>query len=160
MKTLMLIRHAKSSWEVAVADKSRIISARGIENAHTMGAFLAKIVPEFYAIQCSTAVRAKETAQIICAYLPENARAIGYHEDLYTFNALDLERFICRTDNQNDTLILFGHNEAITDFVNKFGSIYIPNVPTAGFVHLEMAIDSWSSLKKGTTVRIQFPNDN
>jgi phosphohistidine phosphatase len=159
MKSIYLIRHAKSSWEFATADKSRIISERGIAAAHSIGKYLAQYLPDSYVIWCSTAVRAKETAAIMTSYFPESAPKIVYHEALYTFSEADLTEFIQSTPADISTLILFGHNEAITNFVNKFGSISVSNVPTAGFVQLDFAKDTWKNLEKGTTTRIQFPTD-
>jgi len=159
MKSTYLIRHAKSNWEFATSDKNRVISERGIEAAHRMGKFLAQCLPDTYAIFSSTAVRAKETAAIITSYFPESAPKIIYKEALYTFSEADLTQFIQSTQEDISTLILFGHNEAITNFVNKFGSISISNVPTAGFVQLDFAIDNWKTLEKGITTRIQFPTD-
>jgi phosphohistidine phosphatase len=159
MKSIYLIRHAKSNWEFATSDKSRVISERGIEAAHRMGKFLAQCLPETFVIWSSTAVRAKETATIITSYFPETAPKIIFKEALYTFSEADLTEFIQSTQEDISTLILFGHNEAITNFVNKFGSISVSNVPTAGFVQLDFAIDNWKNLEKGTTTMIQFPTD-
>jgi len=159
MKSIYLIRHAKSSWEFATADKSRIISERGIAAAHSIGKYLAQFLPDTYVIWCSTAVRAKETAAIITSYFPEPVPKIEYKEVLYTFSEADLTKFIQSAHEDIAAIILFGHNEAITNFVNKFGSVSVANVPTAGVVQLDFAIDSWKNLEKGITSRIQFPND-
>ncbi len=51
--------------------------------------------------------------------------------------------------NSIDYLMVFGHNYAITDFVNKYGSIFIDNVPTAGVVSINFDIDNWSEIFKG-----------
>ena len=55
--------------------------------------------------------------------------------------------------------MIFGHNFAITDFVNTFGNIYIENVPTCGFIVLEFNISSWQKLSKGNTTYKVFPKD-
>ena len=158
MKTILLIRHAKSNWEFASSDKNRVISERGIEDAHRMGEYLSPLLPNSFMIYSSTAVRAKQTALIITSYFPECAPEIRFDEALYTFSEPELTQFIQSIQSDIDSLILFGHNEAITNFVNKFGSIPIANVPTSGFVQLELEIDSWKSLQKGITKLIQFPS--
>ena len=61
--------------------------------------------------------------------------------------------------NSYNNLILFGHNSAITDFVNKFGDIFIDNVPTSGFVSIKFDCDSWETINKGKTDKIIFPRD-
>lgn len=70
-----------------------------------------------------------------------------------------LMKTIKSCNNDHDSIILFGHNAAITDFVNKFGDVLIDNVPTSGFVSINFKIDSWLDLKKGKTKHIVFPKD-
>jgi phosphohistidine phosphatase len=55
-------------------------------------------------------------------------------------------------------VFLFGHNNAITDFVNKFGDLFIPNVPTAGWVTIEFEAENWASITKGKTIRFITPS--
>ena len=68
-----------------------------------------------------------------------------------------MERVIKSCSDVFDNVILFGHNEAITNFVNKFGDVFIDNVPTAGFVSLQFDTNSWGKIKKGETKKIIFP---
>jgi len=56
-------------------------------------------------------------------------------------------------------LIIFGHNAAITNFVNKFGDIKIDNVPTCGFVSLQFKSGYWEKIQKGETKKIIIPKD-
>jgi len=58
----------------------------------------------------------------------------------------------------HDNLILFGHNEAITNFVNKFGDLYIENVPTSGVVALQFDSEDWGNISKGKTITTLFPS--
>ena len=55
--------------------------------------------------------------------------------------------------------MVFGHNHAITHFVNKFGDKFIDNVPTCGVVIIEFDIDEWRNIKKGKTVKTIFPRE-
>mgnify|MGYP000677807352 FL=1 len=80
-------------------------------------------------------------------------------EDLYTFDDKKLTEIIKKCENKYDNLILFGHNEAITNFVNKFGNLFIENVPTSGVVSLQFDIENWNDLKKGSTLKTVFPRD-
>lgn len=159
MKSIILLRHAKSSWEMATSDHARVLAPRGIADAHNMGSFVASNLPMHCSIYCSTAVRTKQTAELIASYFPNTAPAIQFESKLYTFSCADLESFIQSRKENEQSIILFGHNEAITNFVNKFGSIPIDNVPTCGFVSLELPINSWSKLQKGITKKIKFPKD-
>ena len=55
--------------------------------------------------------------------------------------------------------MLFGHNYAITAFVNTYGDKYIDNVPTSGLVAIEFDMDHWNELKPGKTLITLFPRD-
>ena len=158
MKNLILIRHAKSSWDAPVQDKDRSISKRGITDAHLIALKTAAILPESYIVWCSAAKRAKETAYIFSEYLTIPLETIHFSDELYTFDDKKLFQMLLNCKNEHDSLILFGHNEAITNFVNKFGDIYIDNVPTTGVVHLQFETANWNTITKGKTITTLFPS--
>ena len=70
-----------------------------------------------------------------------------------------MEKFIKSLINTCETVILFGHNGAITDFVNKFGDIFIDNVSTSGLVSLQFDTDDWQNIHNGKTLKVLFPKD-
>jgi phosphohistidine phosphatase len=70
-----------------------------------------------------------------------------------------LEKVIKSCNNLYETVILFGHNEAITNFVNKFGDRFIDNVPTSGFVKLAFNVNSWKDITNGQILRTIFPKE-
>lgn len=159
MKNLILIRHAKSSWEAPLRDKDRPLTNRGILDAHSVAEKSITHLPKKFLIWSSTAKRASETAMIFTQTFSCPLESIILKDDLYTFDVNQLERIIKSCNNLNDCVILFGHNEAITDFVNKFGSIEIFNVPTSGMVSIEFESNSWENIKNGKTVKTIFPKD-
>ncbi|HEX8269120.1 MAG TPA: histidine phosphatase family protein [Flavobacterium sp.] len=159
MKNLILIRHGKSSWETASGDFGRPLASRGIADIELVAKASISHLPSDFQIFSSPARRAKQTAILYAtaiSYSPDN---ITFLEDLYTFNASTLELVIKDFDDRFANVILFGHNEAITNFVNKFGNIYIDNVPTSGFVPLTFDILKWRALTKGSTGTVIFPTD-
>jgi len=158
MKNLILIRHSKSSWDAPVQDIDRSISQRGVKDAHLIASKTPKILPPSYIVWCSKAKRTQETAFIFSQYLSIPLETIRFSEDLYTFDAKSLEKSIKKCENSYDSLILFGHNEAITKFVNKFGDLYIDNVPTSGVVALQFDTDDWNNISKGKTIATLFPS--
>lgn len=159
MKNLIIIRHAKSSWEIPLNDIDRPLSQKGIINAHFVAKKCVKELPSNFIIWSSTAKRASETALIFAKTILYPVESIVYKEDLYTFELNTLENSIKSCSDVFENLILFGHNEAITDFVNKFGDSVINNVPTAGFVFIEFDSDSWKNIKTGKTIKIIFPKN-
>ena len=159
MKYLTIVRHAKSSWDAPLTDKDRPLSKRGISDAHLMAGNIDGYLPKSFVMWSSTAQRAKNTAHIFAESLSVPEETIIFKDDLYTFEEKKLENVIKSCDNQFDNLILFGHNGAITNFVNIFGNLPIDNVPTAGFVSLSFDSDSWEDISRGTTEKVLFPSD-
>ncbi len=157
MKNLILIRHAKSSWEAPLKDIDRPLEQRGINDAHLVATNCIKYIPSTFVILSSTAKRASETALIFAQNILYPIESIIFKEELYTFDEKQLEEVIKSSDNNFENIILFGHNDAITSFVNKFGDVCINNVPTAGFVSLQFETDDWQKIKKGKTKKIIFP---
>lgn len=159
MKNLILIRHAKSSWEAPLHDKDRPLTNQGMKDAHLVSSRISDYVPKTYIIWSSSAERASETAMIFAQNISYPIESIDYKDELYTFDENKLEKVIKSCNNGIESVILFGHNEAITNFVNKFGDAFINNVPTAGFVSLQFDTDDWDTIKKGKTQKIIFPKD-
>lgn len=159
MKKLILIRHAKSSWDAPLKDKDRPLSTRGINDAHLMALNVEAFLPQSYIVWSSTAQRAKNTAYIFAETLAIPQDTIIFKDELYTFDSKSLENIIKNCDNQFDNLILFGHNDAITNFVNIFGNLAVDNVKTAGFVSLSFNENDWKNITRGTTEKVLFPSD-
>lgn len=159
MKNLILIRHGKSSWEAPLNDFDRPLTNRGISDAHLVSLAAINFIPKSFIIKSSTAKRAKNTALIFAQNFSYPIESIQFADDLYTFDPKLLEQLVKKFNNDYESVILFGHNEAITNFVNKFGSVFIDNVTTSGFVSLIFDCDLWSDLKKGRTTKVIFPLD-
>jgi phosphohistidine phosphatase len=159
MKNLILIRHAKSSWEAPLNDFDRPLMKNGIQDAHLVSSNIFKYIPKTYLIWSSPAARAVETALIFAQNISYPVESIVYKKELYTFDENQLEKVIKSCSNLFESVILFGHNEAITNFVNKFGDVFIDNVPTSGFVSLQFQADSWDTIHKGKTQKVIFPKD-
>ncbi len=159
MKQLMLMRHGKSDWNYGLDDFDRPLANRGRADAPKVAQEIIPILPSPIVIQSSTARRAADTALLVAAHIQYPIDAIIWRDELYTFDEIRLESIVRSLDDDHENVILFGHNEAITNFVNKFGSIYIDNVPTCGFVSLVFEISGWSQLKKGSIKNVVFPRD-
>lgn len=161
MKTLHLLRHAKSSWDQpGLADSQRGLNRRGKRDAPRMGRALATMLPPL-GLYVSAARRARLTLEGLCAGWPDLAdQAHVIVEDLYTFSAHDLRRWLARCDDELPQLFIIGHNPALTDLVNQLaGREVMANLPTAGYVQMALAVDHWSQLVQGcgTVVTSLFP---
>lgn len=160
MKTLILIRHAKSCWKTITEDKNRAISKdRGVQDALLVSQAIGSLLPDRFMVWTSTAKRAQQTAAIFCQNLDINPTYVIEKEDIYTFDVKKLARTIKKCENTHNALIIFGHNDAITDFVNKFGMVSIDNVPTSGVVVMDFPQEDWKEIKNGTVISKVFPRD-
>ncbi|MBT8393809.1 MAG: hypothetical protein HKO81_00310 [Flavobacteriaceae bacterium] len=159
MKTLYLVRHAKSSWEYDVSDHQRPLKKRGFKDAKLVSKYLNNKLQLPDQVISSDANRALTTAKIYAENLGINEDEIQLNHDLYDFSGHGLTEVIKNCEDSVDTLMVFGHNHAMTYFVNTYGNKLIDNVPTSGFTQLELDIDSWKDLKKGITKQTVFPRD-
>ncbi len=159
MKTLYIIRHAKSSWEFDVVDHQRPLNDRGLVDAKLIGEKLKTLVESIDLVLCSDAERAKMTAHIILENLdvPDNISRL--EPDLYDFNGHQVVETIKNCDDKISTLMIFGHNHALTSIANLYGSISIDNLPTAGVVAIQFDINSWKELNVGKTLLTIFPKE-
>ncbi|MEH6582705.1 MAG: histidine phosphatase family protein [Halioglobus sp.] len=148
MKTLHLLRHAKSSWQDdSLSDRERGLNSRGKKDAPLMGTELSKILSPT-TITVSPATRAQLTLKGLCSAWPELASADHETDEaLYTFSSGDLEQWIATQEDSRDTLFIIGHNPALTDLVNTLTRTHsLANLPTAGYVKLRLDIDQWDQL--------------
>lgn len=159
MKQLILVRHSKSSWDAPLRDYDRPLTNKGIQDAHLVSSNISDQIPKTFIVWSSAAKRASETAMIFAQNISFPVESIIFKEDLYTFDEKKLEKIIKSCSDDFDHLIVFGHNEAITNFVNQFGNTFIDNVSTSGFVNIIFDQNSWKYIENGVTERVIFPRD-
>ena len=159
MKTLILIRHGKSSWETPSTDKERPLIDRGIQDIQNVAKIYQNDLPNKFLVWSSNAKRAKSTAILFSEKIGYKLEDIIFKNELYTFDNIELENIIKTCDDLIENLIIFGHNSAITDFVNKTGDIFIENVPTSGLVKIEFDVNSWKQITNGKIKKAIFPKD-
>jgi phosphohistidine phosphatase len=147
MKTLYLLRHAKSSWDFPqLSDHDRPLNNRGRNDAPLIGEQLAKrnIMPDL--IVSSPAVRALSTATLIAKELGYDLEKIAIEEKTYPADPEELLTIIQNTPPKVEELMLVGHNDGLTDLVNQLSPTYIDNVPTTGIVSLSFDTDAWEKI--------------
>ena len=148
MKTLFLIRHAKSSWsDPGLPDQERPLSDRGKRDAPKMGKRLAKrnVRPDL--ILSSPAVRALTTAEIIAKKLDYKRKDIVVDDRLYAVGADDLLDVIHKLRNKLERVMLFGHNPELTELAHRLSS-KIAHMPTCAVAEFTFDAKSWSSIGK------------
>lgn len=159
MKTLIIVRHAKSSWEYPVDDKDRPLKLRGITDAHLVANDIKGKIQTPDVIFSSIANRALHTCAIFTRSLEYPFDKVIIKESMYDFGGSGLLATVKSCDDAVDTLMVFGHNHAITAVVNTYGSQYFDNVPTSGVVAIQFDTNSWDDISEGTTILKVFPKD-
>jgi len=148
-KTLILVRHAKSSWkDTSLNDIQRPLNKRGKKDAPKMGKYMAEhnIQPEV--IFSSPGLRALTTARLISVRIGIKPSDIIVNKNIYTFNSEDLLNAIKSLKNKFDRVMIVGHNPAITELVNYLCGSKIDNVPTCGVAVLRFPVNSWKKVSK------------
>ena len=159
MKTLFLIRHAKSSWDdTALPDKDRPLDDRGRRDAPKMGKRLAKRDVEPDLILSSPARRALTTAEVIAKKLDYELEDIVLDDRLYAGGADDLLNVIHKLGDELERVMLFGHNPELTELAHRLSS-EITHMPTCAVAEFTFNAKSWSSIGKAKVARValDFP---
>lgn len=151
MKTLTLIRHAKSSWDdPQLADVDRPLNSRGQRDAPVMGDRVARrrLAPDL--LLSSPARRALTTARVFAQALDYPAEAIRTNDDIYAAPGGVLLNILRSLDGSAHRVFLFGHNPGFTELANLLArETAIDNVPTCGVVHLTLNIPDWAAIAPG-----------
>jgi phosphohistidine phosphatase len=163
MKTVYLIRHAKSSWEdESLSDFDRPLNERGKADAPRMGKRLKEkdFTPDL--LLSSPAKRALSTAKRIADALGFPKEKIKTDRALYHADEDELLSVIRSLNDKNDCIVLFGHNPGLTDFVNAMShdqKKLIDTIPTCGVVAFSFDLSSWKHIDfgKGTLLFYDFP---
>jgi phosphohistidine phosphatase len=150
MKTLLVMRHAKSDWGAASGhDHDRALAPRGIKAARRMGRALrdSDMVPDL--VISSTAVRARTTAEL-AAEAGGWKCAIETSSDLYASEPLTVLEVVSATDESLDRLLIAGHEPTSSSLIGWLiggGSVHMP---TAAIACLEFENGGWSDLSAGS----------
>lgn len=145
MKTLTLVRHAKSSWkDNSLADRDRPLNKRGERDAPDMGRRIAEAGIRPSLIVSSPAVRAWTTAKAVAKEIGYPSEFLQRDRDLYLGSLSDILDVVVAQDNGFNSLMLFGHNPGFTDFANYLVPGLTNNVPTAGVVSVNIDQDDWN----------------
>ena len=159
MKTIYMVRHAKSSWAHDVIDHQRPLKERGKKDCQLVSSAVAQLLVKPDKIISSDAKRALTTALYFKEALSVDTSNFITNHELYDFVGQGVMKVLAGLDNALDSVLLVGHNHAFTSIANMLGSKYFDNVPTCGFLMLEFDTDTWSKVKAGVTKKVIFPRD-
>ena len=147
MKTLYIVRHAKSSWDTpGLADHQRTLLEKGRKRTQYICNYLinAGVKPDL--ILSSHAIRAAETAKIIAEAINYPIDDILVTDKIYHSDTDDLFDLLFALDNDVESVMLVGHNPTLTYMANHFLDEKLENLPTSGVVCVEFETDKWEEL--------------
>ncbi|GAB4137608.1 MAG: phosphohistidine phosphatase SixA [Bacteroidia bacterium] len=160
MKKLWLVRHAKSSWSnLSLPDIDRPLNERGYRDAHEMPDRVFKNkepgIPEL--LISSSAIRALSTALIFARKFGYNEAGIRIEPELYETSVASYLNIVRHVPEHLESVMLFGHNPIMTDFLNLLTNAGIENIPTTGVACISWN-GSWSAIGEGCSlVLYEFP---
>jgi len=148
MKTLLLLRHAKSSWDdPALRDFERPLNERGLRAAPLMGRFISKRKLRPDLVLSSPAERARQTAGLVL----EAARLtapVRFDERIYEATAARLVEVVSQIEESVETALLVGHNPGMEELIGLLTG-ETRRMPTAALARLALDTDKWAKLREG-----------
>lgn len=162
MKRLIIIRHAKSSWDdPGMDDFKRPLNKRGERDAPRMGKRLKEKDFTIDLLISSPATRTLSTCQKIAEVLKFPKDKIQTDRTLYHAGDETILEVVHSISDKYNQVILFGHNPGLTEFVNQLMNQHILNIPTCGVVSCELQVKSWKEVSwgKGKLEFFDFPKN-
>jgi phosphohistidine phosphatase len=157
MKRIVLLRHAKSSWEQrATADFDRPLAPRGKKAAKRLGSYLRHIGLRPDLVLCSGATRARDTWKRIAKRLDDPPEAV-FEDTLYMAGTEALLARLRKLDDAVQTVMLIGHNPDLETLATTLASQgqgdalarLRAKYPTGGFAVIRIAREHWAKLAPG-----------
>jgi phosphohistidine phosphatase len=149
MKNLLLLRHGKSSWkDDSLADHERPLKKRGRKDTKTIAKVIKKkdLIPDV--ILCSSAIRARETVEILTEELKYKNEVI-YTEKLYMAEPEDLIKALKKLSDDLQSAMIVGHNPGLEAYLQIIDG-EIEALPTAGLGSLVLVLDDWKDISLET----------
>jgi phosphohistidine phosphatase len=156
MKTLYLVRHAKSSWgDPALPDRDRPLNQRGLRDVATMGQRLAQRGVKPDVMLCSPATRALTTAEHLAKALGIKRKDVVVIDRLYAAPANDLLSVIQGLGHEPEHVMLVAHNPGLTELAHHFSS-EITDMPTCAVAEFTFAAPFWAGIGKAEPGNVVF----
>lgn len=161
MKTLLLVRHAKSSWDLATLnDFDRSLNERGKKDAPVMAQRLLDRKIDINTFVSSPAKRAKKTAELFCSIYKKDKEEIIFVPALYHASLNTFFEVVTQLNDDYNCVAIFSHNPVITEFVNQLvENVTIDNMPTCGVFAVKTSITKWKefSTSKKELIFFDYP---
>lgn len=144
MKTIYLIRHAKTGQ--AIRDEDRRLIPIGMERAHKLGQYLKLMSTKIHNIHASSALRAVETASIIAPYVGKKQKDIHFTDSLYLTNEDEYFKILISLNDKENNIMFIGHNPEVTNIVRFFISDFNGYLRTSECYCIDIHADKWQDI--------------
>lgn len=146
MKTLYLLRHAKSSWkDETLADIERPLNGRGRKAAKTVGAFLKKEEIVLDLVLSSSAVRARETTDLVIKAASFSTE-LRFDERIYEAEAQRLLGVVNQIEPGKKSVLLVGHNPGLEELLKLLTGVE-ETMPTGALSKVVLSASAWDGIK-------------
>ncbi len=146
-RRLLLIRHAKSSWDFPhLDDHERPLAARGEKAAPLMAQQHGALIQSIEHFYCSTAVRAQQTLQLLLGSSLLPSSLVTCSDNWYSFEADQVMKHIQTIPEHLNRVAIIGHNPALTELISRLSGADVGNLPTAGMALIQLDCDNWQSI--------------
>ncbi len=162
MKTLYLVRHAKSSWNNAsLSDFERPLNDRGNADKKVMAKRLKEKETELDFILSSSAKRTSQTTYAIKEELSISSENIKFSDNLYHASLVNMLSETNSVSDDNDIIMLVGHNPGMSNLCDYLCDYFV-DFPTLGIAKITFELDSWQEISRGTGTLewFDFPKNN
>ena len=150
MKSVLLVRHAKSSWDnPGVPDFDRPLNDRGKQDAPLMAKRLMAKEISIDSFISSPAKRARKTAALFATEFGIDKEQIILVPELYQASSTIFFSAIINAPPQANNIAIFAHNPSITEFANSISSIRIDDMPTCSIFAVKANINQWAEFENG-----------
>lgn len=144
MKTLLLVRHAKSDWnDPSLKDYDRPLNDRGKRDAPMMAQRLIDKRVKIDAFISSSAKRARKTAEIFSYAFNRKKEDIVLVDDLYLAQPSVFLDVINKVSDDHNCIAVFSHNPGITDFANTLSEVRVDDMPTCSIYAVRLRVKHW-----------------
>lgn len=144
MKTLYIVRHAKSSWDYPeLPDVERPLLEKGINNTKKILRELNERKVSVDIMVASHAKRARETANLIARGINFPVEKIEISNHIYQVDRDEIFNIIFSQNDNHKSMMIVGHNPTLTQFANLFLEDKIDFLPTSGVISVSFETDKW-----------------
>ena len=158
MKQLLLLRHAKSSWESLAEDRNRSLTEGGVNRIKRIAKASSELFKSYEVVFSSPANRAMHTACVMMHEVQMPFEYFNLREQLYTFKVSELINFIKSLPDHYSKVICVGHNPAFTYAVSTLSTTNLDHLPTAAWAQIQFEQNKWEHIKNGKA-QIGLPKD-